>query len=88
LSDSRVGRFIPGKKAGHSIDGGRKIELKKAVFIFSSFFLYPEDGGDMSSETSVNAISTRLYIPEDRFLHSHRRENLKFYKNRIVPVIN
>jgi hypothetical protein len=32
-----------------------------------------------SSETSVNTISTRRHIPEDDFLHSHRRENLKSY---------
>jgi hypothetical protein len=32
-----------------------------------------------SSETSVNTISTRHHIPEDCFLHSHRRENLKSY---------
>jgi hypothetical protein len=32
-----------------------------------------------SSETSVNTISTRRHIPEDCFLHSHRRENLKSY---------
>jgi hypothetical protein len=32
-----------------------------------------------SSETSVNITSTRCHIPEDCFLHSHRRENLKSY---------
>jgi hypothetical protein len=32
-----------------------------------------------SSETSVNTICTRRHIPEDCFLHSHRRENLKSY---------
>jgi hypothetical protein len=34
-----------------------------------------------SSETSVNTTSTRCHIPEDCFLHSHRRENLKSYNN-------
>jgi hypothetical protein len=32
-----------------------------------------------SSETPINTISTRRHIPEDCFLHSHRRENLKSY---------
>jgi hypothetical protein len=32
-----------------------------------------------SSESSVNKISTRRYIPEHGILHSHRSENLKSY---------
>jgi hypothetical protein len=32
-----------------------------------------------SSETSVISICTRRHTPEDRFLHSHRRVNLKSY---------
>jgi hypothetical protein len=32
-----------------------------------------------TSETSVHTRSTRRHIPEDGILHSHRRENLKFY---------
>jgi hypothetical protein len=37
-----------------------------------------------SSETSVRTISTRRNIPEDTFLHSHRRENLKSYTTLAV----
>jgi hypothetical protein len=33
-----------------------------------------------SSETSVRTRSTRRNISEDDIFHSHRRENLKFYK--------
>jgi hypothetical protein len=33
-----------------------------------------------SSETSVQTKNARRKIPEDGFLRSHRRENLKSYK--------
>jgi hypothetical protein len=35
-----------------------------------------------ASKTSVLTRATRRNIPEDTILHSHRRENLKSYKNR------
>jgi hypothetical protein len=36
------------------------------------------------SEMSVHTRTTRRHIPENDILHSHRRENLKFYNNNIV----
>jgi hypothetical protein len=40
-----------------------------------------------SSETSVNKISTLCHIPEDGILHSHRRENLKSYIEKVFCKI-
>jgi hypothetical protein len=37
-----------------------------------------------SSETSVLTRATGRNIPEDTFLHSHRRENLKSYKESMI----
>jgi hypothetical protein len=42
----------------------------------------PEDGATYSSETLGDfQRATQRYIPEDRTVHSHRRENLKSYNN-------
>jgi hypothetical protein len=37
-----------------------------------------------SSETSVHTRSTLRHIPEDGISHSHRRENLRSYENKMV----
>jgi hypothetical protein len=39
-----------------------------------------------SSETSVLTRATRRIIPEDGFLHSHRRENLKPYIHSLFVI--
>jgi hypothetical protein len=41
-----------------------------------------------SSETSDVTRATSRDIPEDGILHSHRRENLKSYRDKIVPVLS
>jgi hypothetical protein len=40
-----------------------------------------------SSRTSVLTRATQRNIPEDTILHSHRRDNLKTYIERALPVV-
>jgi hypothetical protein len=68
-------------------------ECIASIFRVESIFLQPLSRADssladfstlkietiISSETSVHTRSTRRHIPEDCFLHSHPRENLKSY---------
>jgi hypothetical protein len=53
------------------------LQLSVIANVPSSF--YPDDGGDMLSETSVPTTNTRGHIPEDGILHSYGRVHLKSY---------
>jgi hypothetical protein len=59
--------------------------MKKAVFWDVAQCRYCVNR--RSSETSVNTISILRHIPEDCFLHSHRRENLKSYNSGVDPFL-
>jgi hypothetical protein len=60
--------------------GGKLLPPAFSLVSCSAYFLDPEDGDDIFSETSVVfQQTTRRYIPEDSTLHNHRCENLKSY---------
>jgi hypothetical protein len=41
-----------------------------------------------TTETLLNSHqSTRRYNPEGSHLHTHRRENLKFYSKQVAPIL-
>jgi hypothetical protein len=42
---------------------------------------HPDEGGAKFLRNVGSTRATRRNVPEDDILHSHRRENLKFYKN-------
>jgi hypothetical protein len=60
-----------------------KIKLKMAVFCAIALMMEAAS----TSETLVNFYhTTRRYNPEDSHLRTHRRENLKSYKDKAVDV--
>jgi hypothetical protein len=57
--------------------------LRRVALVRTGVSEDPDEGGASSFETSVLIRATRRNIPEDTFLHSHRRENLKSYITNI-----
>jgi hypothetical protein len=53
---------------------------RSRIFLFSSTLKME---AMRSSESADYTIPTQRHIPEDRFLHSHRHENLKSYKGKL-----
>jgi hypothetical protein len=72
-----VDQQVAGQSRYRILCRGRKAGSSLADFLLVSSTLKMET--IRSSEKPLNIISTRRHIPEDCFLHSHRRENLKSY---------